>query len=163
MDSPPPQGRGQAPMSHPTPPSYPPHPKGIPSKQFGACSQGGRGLCPTASQPLGSVHQDQVGWFVLCFLFLFYFLKQSSMRFVFGPQPWPHGQDWGHGEHRIGRVQCGSVWIPFTPLEIPFLKARLGSAPVIPALRRRGRRITGSKPAWSILEKSCPFAKEKIK
>lgn len=162
MDSPPPQeGTGSHVPSHTA--LMPPAPRRNPSEQFGACSQGGRGLCPTASQPLGSVHQHQVGWFVLCFLFLFYFLKQSSMRFVFGPQPWPHGQDWGHGEHRIGRVQCGSVWIPSTPLEIPFLKARLGSAPVIPALRRRGRRITGSKPAWSILEKSCPFAKEKIK
>lgn len=110
------------------------------------------------------VSAPRSGWLVcLVFFILFYFLKQSSMRFVFGPQPWPDGQDWGHGEHRIGRVQCGSVWIPSAPLEIPFLKARLGSAPVIPALRRRGRRITGSKPAWSILEKSCPFAKEKIK
>lgn len=38
------------------------------------------------------VSAPRSGWFVfLVFFILFYFLKQSSMRFVFGPQPWLHG------------------------------------------------------------------------
>lgn len=51
------------------------------------------------------------------------------------------------------------------PFENPlFVKARLGSGHLSSQHSGgRVRRITGSKPVWSILEKeNCPFAKEKL-
>lgn len=40
------------------------------------------------------VSAPRSSWLVcLVFFILFYFLKQSSMRFVFGPQPWPRGPE----------------------------------------------------------------------